>query len=115
MSMMVSFVLSFFPRDVLDEILNLIESVSEDFPSYSYILSRSHCVKYTHKCTYKLQILAFQPIHQEHKKVEYSSLFAIPRSLNLKKTTPTGCEIIRLVNMTFFHNPRKEYFNSLFA
>ena len=35
MSMMVSFVLSFFPRDVLDEILNLIESVSECFPSYS--------------------------------------------------------------------------------
>ena len=35
MSMMVSFVLSFFPRDVLDEILNFIESVSEDFPSYS--------------------------------------------------------------------------------
>ena len=40
MSMMVSFVLSFFPRYVLDEILNLIESVSEDFPSYSYILSK---------------------------------------------------------------------------
>ena len=37
MSMMVSFVLSFFPRDVLDEILNLIESVSEDFPSYSFV------------------------------------------------------------------------------
>ena len=33
------FVLSFFPRGVLDEILNLIESVSEDFPSYSSILS----------------------------------------------------------------------------
>ena len=30
--------LSFFPRGVLDEILNLIESVSEDFPSYSFIL-----------------------------------------------------------------------------
>ena len=29
------FVLSFFPRGVLDEILNLIESVSEEFPSYS--------------------------------------------------------------------------------
>ena len=26
--------LSFFPRDVLDEILNFIESVSEGFPSY---------------------------------------------------------------------------------
>ena len=36
MSMMVSFVLSFFPRDVLDEILNLIGSVSEGFPSYSF-------------------------------------------------------------------------------
>ena len=30
--------LSFFPRGVLDEILNFIESVSEGFPSYSYIL-----------------------------------------------------------------------------
>ena len=38
--MMVSFVLSFFPRDVLDEILNLIESVSEDFPSYSWVCHR---------------------------------------------------------------------------
>ena len=36
MSMLVSFVLSFFPRDVLDEILNLIGSVSEGFPSYSF-------------------------------------------------------------------------------
>ena len=31
--------LSFFPRGVLDEILNLIESVSEGFPSYSCDLS----------------------------------------------------------------------------
>ena len=29
--------LSFIPRGVLDEILNLIESVSEGFPSYSSI------------------------------------------------------------------------------
>ena len=34
MSMMVSFVLSFFPRGVLNEILNLVDSVSEGFPSY---------------------------------------------------------------------------------
>ena len=38
MSIMVSFVLSFFPRDVLDEILNLIESVSEGFRTYSLVL-----------------------------------------------------------------------------
>ena len=30
--------LTFFPRGVLDEMLNLIESVSEEFPSYSYSL-----------------------------------------------------------------------------
>ena len=29
--------LSFFPRDVLDEIWDLNESVSEGFPTYSYI------------------------------------------------------------------------------
>ena len=28
--------LSFFPRHVLDEILDLIESVSEGFPNYSF-------------------------------------------------------------------------------
>ena len=48
MSMMVSFVLSFFPRDVLDEILNLIESVSEDFPSYSCIEDKHVVVRLAH-------------------------------------------------------------------
>ena len=51
MSMMVSFVLSFFPRDVLDEILNLIESVSEDFPSYSYLMKK--CLK-----TYRQELIS---------------------------------------------------------
>ena len=37
MSMMVSFCAVFFPRGVLDEILNLIESVSEGFPSYFFL------------------------------------------------------------------------------
>ena len=32
----VSFCAVLFPRDVLDEILNLIESVSEGFPTYSF-------------------------------------------------------------------------------
>ena len=34
--MMVSFCPVFFPRGVLDEILKLIESVSEGFPSYPF-------------------------------------------------------------------------------
>ena len=35
-SLMASFVVSFFPLDVLDEIWDLIESVSEGFLTYSY-------------------------------------------------------------------------------
>ena len=35
-SLMASLVLSFFPLDVLDEILDLIESVSEGFLTYSH-------------------------------------------------------------------------------
>ena len=38
MSLMVSFVLSFFPRDILDETWDLIESVSEGFPTYSLLM-----------------------------------------------------------------------------
>ena len=37
--------LSFFPRGVLDEILNLIESVSEGFPSY-FCISELLCLCY---------------------------------------------------------------------
>ena len=38
MSMLVSFcAVFFFPRGVLDDILNLIESVSVGFPSYSWL------------------------------------------------------------------------------
>ena len=36
-SLMVSFVLSFIPLDVLDEIWDLIESVSEGFLTYSSV------------------------------------------------------------------------------
>ena len=36
-----SFVLSFFPLDVLDEIWDLIESVSEGFLTYSSILKQN--------------------------------------------------------------------------
>ena len=50
--MMVSFVLSFFPRDVLDEILNLIESVSEDFPSYSYAEIEIKCSSSAFTCNF---------------------------------------------------------------
>ena len=59
MSMMVSFVLSFFPRDVLDEILNLIESVSEDFPSYSLVN-----LKFLYRCFFVLTSLTISRVIQ---------------------------------------------------
>ena len=62
MSMMVSFVLSFFPRDVLDEILNLIGSVSEGFSSYSITLKCNslHYNYFGKMCHYiTLQLLYF--------------------------------------------------------
>ena len=50
-SLMASFVLSFFPLDILDEIWDLIESVSEGFLTYSYIDYiggyRVHCELYS--------------------------------------------------------------------
>ena len=38
---------SFFPLDVLDEICDLIESVSEGFLTYSFMLSSLHWCKVT--------------------------------------------------------------------
>ena len=48
---MASFVLSFFPLDVLDEIWDLIESVSEGFLTYSTFVEPCHPVKQT--CSHK--------------------------------------------------------------
>ena len=78
MSMMVSFVLSFFPRDVLDEILNLIESVSEDFPSYFYI--QSLFTKESQRSS-AVSVYMFG-IHTESKariKIQYSPTFSKQR------------------------------------
>ena len=55
MSMLVSFVLSFFPRDVLDEILNLIGSVSEGFPSYFYNHMYNDFYEKSYEISYKLK------------------------------------------------------------
>ena len=38
MSMIASFYAALFPRDILDEILDLIESVSESFPTYFFTI-----------------------------------------------------------------------------
>ena len=48
-SLMASFVLSFFPQDVLDEIWDLIESGSEGFLTYSLISLNMKVVPILHE------------------------------------------------------------------
>ena len=74
MSMMVSFVLSFFPRDVLDEILNLIESVSEDFPSYSQKYARIENIHYLWQITFGKAKAHVQSCNKEHHFILIKSL-----------------------------------------
>ena len=74
MSMMVSFVLSFFPRDVLDEILNLIESVSEDFPSYSYPQAGSTKIIIINKKIIHVIIILMKTLDNTTKEVDYTTL-----------------------------------------
>ena len=54
--------LSFFPRDVLDEILNLIESVSEGFPTYSLITK----YRYLH-FKYRYLYLKYRYVYLEYR------------------------------------------------
>ena len=60
---MASFVLSFFPLDVLDEIWDLIESVSEGFLTYFYI--RLHDVWLVHH-TWNIHDGFYSCLHDVH-------------------------------------------------
>ena len=64
----------FFPRGVLDEILNLIESVSEGFPSYFflfklYLYLDSKLFKYVRSYLFCLGDLYFQTVDVLRGKV----------------------------------------------
>ena len=62
--------LSFFPRGVLDEILNLIESISEGFPSYSLRCFLLHCFLTNVKGKFKIlrTISRFVFFYRQNKK-----------------------------------------------
>ena len=57
-SLMASFVLSFFPLGVLDEIWDLIESVSEAFLTYSFIVDYKQIYEWTLTLTPSNMVLA---------------------------------------------------------
>ena len=67
--------LSFFPRGVLDEILNLIESVSEGFPSYS---CRNHKLIYASKLLFNMYVMCtyFHSTEGVKSNVYYNYVFA---------------------------------------
>ena len=46
-SLMVSFMLSFFPRDTLDKIWVLIESVAEGFPTFLFHCTQPFIISFT--------------------------------------------------------------------
>ena len=65
-SLMASFVLSFFPLDVLDEIWYLIESVSEGFLTYSFNQGFRG-----HSCPRSLKFLEMVLIHSCRNRTQY--------------------------------------------
>ena len=84
-SMMASFVLSFFPLDVLDEIWDLVESVSEGFLTYSFILGYKIARLSSHSLIrYWISNIAIDAKACFSSKVEYRTVI---RYLYLKGTT----------------------------
>ena len=77
--------LSFFPRGVLDEILNLIESVSEGFPSYSFRTFRKIIGKNDFPNHFKKIIV-------HHKKIDY----------NINVLRQTACLIVNPIKVNSF-------------
>ena len=76
--------LSFFPRGVLDEILNLIESVSEEFPSYSSSL----------KLLGKYQFNFIAPARQKGGGGEENYIFVLSHVAK-KATMPIRIKILK--------------------
>ena len=96
--------LSFFPRDVLDEILNLIESVCEGFPSYS-------CQKVCEALTFLLDNIyirfgfkLYRHIVGVHMGTNYAPLvvdlfvFCYERDFMLSLSEDTQSDVIEVFN-----------------
>ena len=71
-SLMASFVLSFFPLDVLDEIWDLIESVSEGFLTYSFNDSYGNSKNQTTICQH---INTWLYLKKKKKRIDLQKIF----------------------------------------
>ena len=68
---MASFVLSFFPLDVLDGIWDLIESVSERFLTFSSLIEDKRFIRSHHNCYVQI-----------YKKGDYKLYIHIYKNIN---------------------------------
>ena len=78
-SLMAFFVLYFFPLDVLDEIWDLIESVSEGFLTYSLRKARS-TKPHTGVEVNHIWLMAFYEFQNDKKKSLLTPFFGAPKS-----------------------------------
>ena len=89
--------LSFFPRGVLDEILNLIESVSEGFPSYSYRNSHAPTANKSNKSSSSGEIYARLPILEKNIiGIPYSPVKSRDNRTKVDKILFTFCHSVQI-------------------
>ena len=91
--------LSFFPRDVLDEIFNLIESVSEGFPAYSS-MHRTKVFKHPSDLAepFRANLFAFR---QKRVSLKFIRMMMVSAKLSLRA--------ISAINRTVFELPIPRY------
>ena len=88
--------LFFFPRDVLNEILNLIESVSEGFPTYSH----------TSVCVFRSVLNKWYCHNTGYNPTALNRVLAILSAIGVKYMccSKTNCLHIRLDIVTGLHD-----------
>ena len=75
--------LSFFPLDVLDEIWDLIESVSEGFLTYSFIPLQKNYRKKKHILIVQIAWYLSGYITETHLNVQYMDLYRVVTSTDM--------------------------------
>ena len=90
-SLMASFVLSFFPLDVLDEIWYLVESVSEGFVTYSLytFLSELSCI-HAVPVILSVKLIIFLKVYQVNESTLLACTF-VPKFRGIENTFCLYC------------------------
>ena len=93
--------LSFFPRDIFDEILNLIESVSRDFPSYPQKLISSSTPWSVTICQISESYLKQALRYFDHKVVPIQNVDFGKRGITQLKIYGIGSKVNQIIYILF--------------